>query len=145
MVLNTHPPTFFPVANEDVAGLLKGYGITPTRQRVQIASFLFQRPQHVTAEQLLQETQALGAHVSRATIYNTLALFIKKGLVKEILVDHERVFYDSDNRVHHHAYNIDNGELIDLDSNDIRLQHPSKIGDDLEVVDASLVLRVSSR
>lgn len=143
--MDTHTPISFPVEPNDIHGLLREYRITPTQQRVQIASFLFSRPQHVTAEQVLQGAKAIGAHVSRATIYNTLGLFIKKGLVKEVIIDRDRVYYDSNNRFHHHIYHVDSGELEDMDPRNIRIQHQAGLENNVKVIGTELILRVTSK
>lgn len=143
--MDTHTPISFPVEAHSIQGLLREYKITPTQQRVQIASFLFSRPQHVTAEQVLQGAKAIGAHVSRATIYNTLGLFIKKGLVKEVMVDRDRVYYDSNNRFHHHVYHVDSGKLEDIEPQDISIRYQADLDDNVKVVGTELILRVTSK
>ncbi|MFA5626930.1 MAG: Fur family transcriptional regulator [Thiohalomonadaceae bacterium] len=93
--------------------LLQQHDVSPSRQRVEIAQALFAQPQHISAEQLLAQVNVNEARVSRATIYNTLNLFARKGLVREIIVDPSRVFYDSTTTEHQHFFNIDTGELYD--------------------------------
>ncbi len=95
--------------------LLLEYNITPTQQRVEIANILFARPQHVSAEQVLSQLNSEQQKASKATIYNTLGLFARKGLIREIIVDPTKVFYDSNTRDHHHYYNVDTGMLSDID------------------------------
>ena len=99
---------------DDIAGLLKTHGVMPTQQRMQIARVLFNCDQHVSADQVLRRVNEGSRHVSKATVYNTLGLFVRKGLVREVIVDPTRVFYDSNTSEHHHFYNIDTGELIDI-------------------------------
>ena len=94
---------------------LKAVGITPTQQRVDIALILFARSQHMSAEQVLNIVNAGGALVSKATVYNTLGLFAEKGLLREVIVDPSKVFYDSNTGEHHHFYNVDTGALIDIE------------------------------
>jgi len=95
--------------------LLLEYGITPTQQRIEIANILFARPQHVSAEQVLSQLNCEQQKASKATMYNTLGLFARKGLIREIIVDPTKVFYDSNTSDHHHFYNVDTGELSDID------------------------------
>ncbi len=95
--------------------LLLKYGITPTQQRIEIANILFARPQHVSAEQVLAQLNCEQQKASKATMYNTLGLFARKGLIREIIVDPTKVFYDSNTNDHHHFYNVDTGELSDID------------------------------
>lgn len=100
----------------EVVGLLQAHGITPTQQRVEIAQVLFAKPQHLSAEQVLAMVNQEHTLVSKATVYNTLGLFARKGLIREIIVDPTRVFYDPTTSEHHHFYNIDSGTLMDIDS-----------------------------
>ncbi|WP_316367231.1 Fur family transcriptional regulator [Candidatus Thiodiazotropha sp. CDECU1] len=119
-------------------------GINLTKQRGIIANTLFARNQHVTAEQLYEMLNQTGARVSKATVYNTLGLFVRKGLVREIFIDASRTFYDSNNSHHHHFYNVDTGDLIDVKD---RLAHhfvdqELPEGTAMDVVD--LVIRVKN-
>jgi Fur family iron response transcriptional regulator len=103
-------------STQDIAGLLKSRGVMPTQQRMMIARVLFNRDQHLSADQVMTRVNDGNHHVSKATVYNTLGLFARKGLLREVIVDPTRVFYDSNTSDHHHFYNIDSGELIDIDS-----------------------------
>lgn len=98
-----------------VIELLLEYNITPTQQRIEIANILFARPQHVSADQVLSQLNSEQQKASKATIYNTLGLFTRKGLIREIIVDPTKVFYDSNTTDHHHFYNVDTGMLSDID------------------------------
>ncbi len=104
----------FPLERSEIVSMLQDYKISPTRQRVEIAEFLFQRPQHLSAEKILDGVTDAGNRVSRATVYNTMGLFSSKGVVREVLIDRERVFYDSNTEPHQHLYNVDTGELTDV-------------------------------
>ena len=94
--------------------LFEKHGIMPTPQRVEIASILLERPQHLSAEHIIDRLKAAGSAVSKATVYNTLNLFSERGLVREVMVDPVRKFYDSTTHPHHHFYNVDSGELSDI-------------------------------
>ncbi len=98
----------------DITALLMSHGVNLTRQRRVIADMLFARNQHVTADQLFEAVNRAGGRVSNATVYNTLGLFVRKGLVREIFIDAARTFYDSNTGHHHHFYNVDTGELTDM-------------------------------
>ncbi len=98
----------------DVIERLKHAGVTPTQQRVEIAQILFRQPQHMSAEQVLSVVNASSSVVSKATVYNTLGLFAEKGLVREVIVDPAKIFYDSNVSDHHHFFNVDTGELTDI-------------------------------
>ncbi len=122
--------------------LLNDHGINLTKQRQIIADTLFARHQHITAEQLFEAVKRAGARVSKATVYNTLGLFVKKGLVREIFIDASRTFYDSNTSHHHHFYNVDTGDLIDIKDRLAPhfIEHELPAGTSMDKVD--LVIRV---
>jgi Fur family iron response transcriptional regulator len=103
------------VSPADIADRLRSHGIKPTQQRVEIAAVLFAKPQHLSADQVLEQLNRRDAYASKATVYNTLSLFTRKRLIREVIVDPVKVFYDSTTSPHHHLYNIDTGALVDLD------------------------------
>ena len=105
----------------DIAGMLRDHGILPTQQRLMIARVLFERLQHYSADQVMTSVNDGRDRVSKATVYNTLGLFARNGLIREIIVDPTRVFYDPNTTNHHHFYNVDNGELIDIDPSDLQI------------------------
>ena len=101
-------------SQESITQRLISHGAKPTTQRLQLAELIIARPQHVSAEQVLQAARARGIRVSKATVYNTLNLFVECGLLRELVVDRDRVYYDSTVHAHHHFYNMDTGEMIDI-------------------------------
>lgn len=122
-----------------LAARLQAHGVTPTAQRLQIAEVMFREPQHLSAEQILTAAKGAGARVSKATVYNTLKLFSEKGLVREVIVDPTRVFYDSTTGSHHHFYNADTGELTDIAPDAVRFAQlpdmpPGTCEDGIEVI-----------
>ena len=110
------------LSKEHVAQLLQQAGINPTQQRIEIAQILFAKPQHLSAEQVLQIVNANSDLVSKATVYNTLGLFASKGLLRQVIIDPSKVFYDSNTGVHHHFYNVDTGTLTDIESDQVVVQ-----------------------
>jgi Fur family iron response transcriptional regulator len=138
-------PAEYGLDKDQIADLLARYKITPTRQRVEIAEYLFRRPQHLSAEKILEGVNRDGHRVSRATVYNTMGLFTGKGLVREVLIDRERVFYDSNNTTHHHIYNIDTGDLHDVDGAAIDVSFLSGLAHDVDIVDTDVIIRVTRR
>ncbi len=118
---------------------LQEHGVNPTRQRIDIAKVLFARPQHLSADDVMRSAQQGGANISKATVYNTLSLFSSKGLVREIIVDPNRVFYDTNPTTHHHFYNVDTGELQDFDASLLKLTSmphlpPGTVADGVDVI-----------
>ncbi len=102
------------MSRTDILSLFDQHGILPTPQRIEVADILLARPQHLSAEQIIEKLRDAGSSVSKATVYNTLNLFGERGLVKEVMVDPVRKFYDSTTHPHHHFYNVDSGELSDI-------------------------------
>ena len=94
--------------------LLRRHGIAPTHQRLEIAQVLLGRCHHLAADQVLAKVNELHAETSKATVYNTLNLFRDRGLIREVIVDPKRVFYDPNTEPHHHMYNVDTGEITDI-------------------------------
>ena len=105
----------------DVARVLRAHGLAPTPQRLEIARVVFSRRRHLSAEQILSEVNASGRASSKATVYNTLKALLRAGLVREVIVDPSRVFYDPNVAPHHHFYDTDRGELMDIDADAIRV------------------------
>ena len=132
-----------PRLDEDrTARLLKAQGISPTRQRIQVAAVLLARPQHLSAEQLLRLVNGDDELVSKATVYNTLGLFVRKGLVREVVVDRARVFYDSNAGDHHHIYDVDDGTLTDVDPGDISVKGLPALPSGTHVDGVDVIVRV---
>ncbi|MGA8260300.1 MAG: Fur family transcriptional regulator [Arenicellales bacterium] len=110
----------FPEAGS-VGATLRSHGVIPTLQRLYIGQMVLTRATHFSAEQLYEEAKQAGACVSKATVYNTLGLFVEKGLLRQVLVDPSKVFYDSNMAPHHHFYDVETGELEDIDASEIRI------------------------
>lgn len=106
---------------DEMVQLLRGHGITPTHQRVEIARVLFARREHLSADQILSLVNARYAETSKATVYNTLKLFVKKKLIRELVVDPSRTVYDPNTAPHHHFYDVVTGQLTDVSAEQIRV------------------------
>ena len=107
---------------ESVAQLLRSHGINPTHQRIEIGYALFENPQHPSADEILAMVNARHAETSKATVYNTLKLFVDKGMVRELIVDPNKVFYDPNTSVHHHFYDVATGELTDIPAAGVHIE-----------------------
>jgi Fur family iron response transcriptional regulator len=132
-------------SRRDIVNALTVHGITPTQQRILIAKVMLSRPQHLSADQVLQRINTQSHSVSKATVYNTLSLFVDKGLIKEVIVDATKVFYDSNTRPHHHFYDIDSGTLHDIDSDQLAIEKLPEPPASLKIKDIDLIVRVSSK
>jgi len=102
------------MTRDEAAQLLAGRGVLPTAQRIDIALLMLGRPQHLSAEQIIDAIRLSGLRISKATVYNTLNLFCERGLLRAVDVDPTRQYYDSSTGPHHHFYNVDTGELTDI-------------------------------
>lgn len=129
----------------DVDEMLARHGISSTQQRRQIARILFARPQHLSAEQVLERVNAEGYRVSKATVYNTLGLFSRKGLIREVVIDPSKIFYDSNTAPHHHYYNVSTGALSDIDAADVVLSHLPSIPQATELEGVDIIVRLRNR
>jgi Fur family transcriptional regulator, iron response regulator len=95
--------------------LLRGARLRPTRQRLALARLLFDKgDRHVTAEQLHGEALAASVPVSLATVYNTLHQFIAAGLLREVVVNPGRSYFDTNVSNHHHFFIEESGRLVDI-------------------------------
>jgi len=95
--------------------LLRAARLRPTRQRLALARLLFDKgDRHVSAEQLHGEALAASVRVSLATVYNTLHQFIAAGLLREVVVDPGRSYFDTNVSDHHHFYFEETGQLQDI-------------------------------
>ncbi|MBL8443066.1 MAG: transcriptional repressor [Zoogloeaceae bacterium] len=129
----------------EVAERLRVAGIPVTLQRLEVARVLLTRPVHMSADQILERVRETTPETSRATVYNTLKLFREKNLVRELIVDPERTFYDSNTAPHYHLYDVTTGKLSDVSADELTVVGMPKLppGVDLEEVD--VIIRVRSR
>ena len=94
---------------------LRQSGLRPTRQRVELAGLLFDDcDRHVTAESLHDEITKAGVKVSLATVYNTLHQFTDAGLLRQVIVDAARSYFDTNTGDHQHFFLEKEGTLIDI-------------------------------
>ncbi len=131
--------------NSRIARVLRQHGAKPTSQRMALAEILFSHPQHVCAEDLLDRARDDGMTISKATIYNTLNLFVQCGLLREINVDANCRYYDSTITPHHHFFNVDNGELVDIPRSSVRLAELPDLPPGTEPAGVELVVKVRQR
>jgi len=130
------------VTTHDIAGTLKAHGVMPTQQRLMIARVLFERHQHLSADQILGRVNSERDRVSKATVYNTLGLFARKGLVREVIVDPMRVFYDTNTSDHHHFYNVDTGELQDIEASSLECSDLPELPEGTVAAGVNIIVRV---
>ena len=129
--------------NSKIADKLRSSGLRPTKQRIQIAEFLFEREKtfHFTVEELdrLINSKINGEKISLATFYNTVHAFKKAGHLKEILTSNNKCYFDTHTGAHHHFFDLENNKLTDIDSNKVKIKSiptapKGKIIKDIDVV-----------
>ena len=127
-----------------VIALLQEAGLRPTRQRMGLARLLFDAGhRHVTAEDLHTEAKAAGLPVSLATIYNTLHQFNASGLLREVIVEPGRVYFDTNTSGHHHFFFEETGEICDIPENEISIARLPSLPDGAQLNRVDVVVRVT--
>jgi Fur family iron response transcriptional regulator len=128
-----------------VVKMLNDHDITPTQQRVEIGMVLLTKHQHMSADQVLERVNAEGSIASKATVYNTLGLFAHKSLIREVIVDASKVFYDSNTRPHHHFFNVDSGTLHDIDADNLKIEGLPTPPDSAVIKDVDVIIRIQQK
>ena len=128
--------------SEVARSILERHGIRPTAQRLRVAGILLTAPRHLTAEQIISALRASSGRVSKATVYNTLNLFVAEGLAREIHADPERCVYDSTMAPHHHFQNVDTGEMIDIRPESLTFASLPPLPPGTEIAGVDVVIRV---
>ncbi len=128
----------------DLAALLRSRGINPTSQRVEIARLMLSRRTHLAAEEVFRLVNRDETHVSKATVYNTLGVFAEKGLIREVVIDPSRLVYDSNTAPHHHFYNVETGELVDIESRTMAVEGIPPLPQGTEMDGVEVIVRLRS-
>ena len=109
----------------DILKKLRSSGLRPTKQRVEIAKFLFERDKtfHFTVESLNKLLiKKSTSRIALATVYNTVHAFKAAGHLSEVEVRGKKTYFDTNISNHHHFYDSENSELIDIDANEVVIQ-----------------------
>jgi Fur family iron response transcriptional regulator len=130
---------------ESIIEMLRGRGINPTHQRIEIAFALFSRQEHLSADQILGAVNVRHSETSKATVYNTLNLFVEKKLIREVIVDPSKVFYDPNTHEHHHYYDVATGRLSDILGSDIQVVGLPELPAHMESEGLDIIVRIRPR
>lgn len=130
--------------NESAVARLREVGLRPTRQRNELADLLFRDGnRHLTAETLHAEAVGKGIRVSLATVYNTLHQFTHAGLLRQVMVDATRSYFDTNTTEHQHFYYEDDGTLSDIPgSEEISVGQLPDAPDGTQVARVDVVVRL---
>ena len=126
---------------------LSGADLRPTKQRVALAALLVGDGQdrHVTAETLFEAASASGEKVSLATVYNTLRAFCDAGLMREVVVDGARSYFDTNMSDHPHFFWEDEGRLSDAPADQLQIISVPNAPDGTEISKVDVVIRLRKR
>ena len=129
---------------DNLADKLRAHGINPTHQRIEIAYALFSRHEHLSADQVMAIVNERHSETSKATVYNTLNLFLEKRLIREVIVDPSKVFYDPNTEPHYHMYDVQTGRLTDIDAGDVRVTGLPALPAGMVTEGMDIIIRVRS-
>ena len=122
---------------------LRGAGLRPTRQRIALARLLFGgEDRHVSAELLHGEAVAAAIPVSLATVYNALHQFTAAGLLREVVVEPGRSYFDTNNHDHHHFFCETTGRLQDIPGTAVSVSQLPQAPDGTEISRVDVIIRV---
>lgn len=125
---------------------LRAAGLRPTRQRLALAKLLFDSgDRHVTAEILHAEVLNANVRVSLATVYNTLHQFTSCGLLREIVVDASRSYFDTNTSDHHHFFMEDSGDLMDIPGDEIVVSKLPAVPEGRQIKRVEVIVRVGEQ
>ncbi len=127
---------------ESLSEMLREHGIMPTHQRIEIATVLFGRQEHLSADRVMALVNEGYPETSRATVYNTLRLFVDKKMVREVIVDPSRVFYDPNAGPHYHMYEAQSGQLTDIDASSVTVTGLPALPENMVTEGMDVIIRV---
>ena len=126
--------------HRDVADTLAHHGIQPSAQRVAVGHFVLSTSSHPSADRVWVAVKETFPMISRATVYNTLNLFVEKGLLRELHLSPGSVVFDPNLEPHHHLLDEDTGEIHDVPWNRVDVRPLARV-DGFEVHDYQVVMK----
>lgn len=128
---------------DSIENILRDAGLRPTRQRLALGRLLFTgEDRHITAELLHAEVIQEGEHVSLATVYNTLHQFRAAGLLREIAIESNKTYFDTNTSNHNHYLIEPDGKLIDIPSDSISISGLPQAPDGMRISHIDVVVRL---
>lgn len=120
--------------------LLRECGIQPTPQRIAVIEFILNTRSHPSADQALEQVRLQCPTISRATVYNTLNLLVKKGLVRTQIIREGTVVFDCNINQHHHFIDEETGNIYDIPWDQLEVKGKDRLKD-FEIVEFQVILR----
>ena len=144
--MQTQPDLNRKVDDTEIADMLRGAELRPTRQRMALARLLFGNgDRHVSAEALHEEARSAGVPVSLATIYNTLHQFTDAGLLRAIAVDTSKTYFDTNTGDHHHFFIEASNQVVDMPDGFIRVENLPDAPEGFEISRVDVIVRVRQK
>lgn len=116
------------------------HGIQPSAHRVAVAQYILNTDEHPSAEKVWARVKARFPMISRATVYNTLNLFVEKGLLRELHLTADSVVFDPKTERHHHLIDEESGRIFDIPWGDVEVCNITRLGG-YEISDYQVVMR----
>jgi Fur family iron response transcriptional regulator len=130
-------------APASVRQILRSAGLRPTRQRLALAGLLFAKGnRHISAERLHEEAISARVPVSLATVYNTLHQFTGAGLLREVVVDGSKTYFDTNTDDHHHFFIEDDSEVMDIPTSNLSVDELPEPPPGMEISRVDIVIRL---
>ncbi|MBL4907872.1 MAG: transcriptional repressor [Sneathiella sp.] len=130
----------------DLENKIRSANLRPTRQRISLAKLLFSEGnRHITAEKLHGEALGKGVKISLATIYNNLHQFTTAGLLREVVVDASKSYFDTNVEPHHHFFHEDRGLLEDISSHRLTVDDIPNLPEGTEISSIDVIVRLTKR
>ncbi|WP_018411664.1 Fur family transcriptional regulator [Methyloversatilis thermotolerans] len=130
------------LTRDQVVELLRSRDINLTQPRIDIAHVLFSRMEHLSADQILSLVNESSPSASKATVYNTLKVLREAGLIREVIVDPTRVFFDPNTEPHHHLFDVVSGCLTDIPDHSLRIEGMPVLPEGMVADGIDIIVRV---
>lgn len=125
---------------ENAEALLRSYKVSPSAQRIAVASYVLDTDSHPSADQVHAEARKRLPSISRATVYNTLNLLVQKGLLRQLVLSEGNVVFDPNLKPHHHFLDCKTGEIHDIPWQALQVSNVNSL-DGYDVEEYQVVLR----
>lgn len=123
-----------------LAQSLRSHGIQPSAQRLAVAEYVLRTQDHPSADEVLARVRGRVPMISRATVYNTLNLFVEKGLLRQFVLAEGRLVFDPHVEPHHHFVDDESGTIVDVPWDALEVKRVEKL-QGLDVKEYQVVLR----
>lgn len=127
--------------SQRVVDILTERGIQPSAQRVAVGEYVLASDEHPSADEVLERVRESFPVISRATVYNTLNLFVEKGLLQQLQLTEGRVVFDPKTEEHHHFVDEETGDIYDIPWGALDVRGVDRLARGFEVDEYQVVLR----